>query len=85
MMSFWMAPLALLALGASLCAWRMIRARNNFERVLAFDCLVLEIIGIILIFSLLTKSDAYIDAVLVVGLLGFIGTISLAAYLEENE
>jgi multisubunit Na+/H+ antiporter MnhF subunit len=73
-----------LGLSALLCLVRVLRGPTIFDRVLAFDCAVLELLGIVLLVSLGQDVSAYIDVILVVGLLGFLGTISLAAYVEGS-
>ena len=74
--------LTVLGLGIALCAARAVRGPSMFDRVLAFDGIVLNVVGVMLLLSMLLGSGAFLDVVLVVALLGFLGTISLAAYLE---
>lgn len=78
------ADIALVALtaGAALCLWRIIRGPHPVDRVAAFDCLVLDVVGAVIVLSLRLGTDAFVDVVLVVALLGFIGTMALAAWLE---
>ena len=75
--------LAAVALGAIFCLIRIARGPSPFDRVLAFDCLTLNIVGAILLESMLLETDVFIDVALVVLLLGFLGTLSLAKYLER--
>ncbi len=74
--------LASSAAGVLLCAIRAVRGPSMFDRVLAFDCIVLNLLAATLLLSMLLETSAFMDVVLVVALLGFLGTISLAAYLE---
>jgi multicomponent Na+:H+ antiporter subunit F len=76
--------LVAVALGAILCLIRIVRGPSPFDRVLAFDCLALDLVGAILLESMLLETDVFIDVALVVLLLGFIGTMSLATYLERH-
>lgn len=76
--------LGALAVGMVLCLVRAIRGPSMFDRVLAFDGLVLNIVGALLLISILLGTAAFLDVVLVVALLGFLGTVSLAAYLEGS-
>lgn len=50
----------------------------------AFDCLILDAIGGVLVMSMLLETAVFLDAVLIVTLLGFLGTVSLAMYLESK-
>lgn len=76
--------LVVLGVGIVLCTIRAIRGPSLFDRVLAFDCIVLHVLGATLLLSIKIGTEAFMDFVLVVGLLGFLGTISLAAYLEGS-
>jgi multicomponent Na+:H+ antiporter subunit F len=70
----------LVAIGC--CLVRAVRGPTLFDRVLAFDALALATVGLTLVVSILLDTGAFIDVVLVVALLGFLSTVSLAAYLE---
>ena len=77
---------ALVAIGVAggLCVLRVVRGPTQFDRVLALDCLVLDVVGAVLVLSMALETVAFIDSVLVITLLGFLGTISLSAYLEGS-
>jgi multicomponent Na+:H+ antiporter subunit F len=74
--------LVVLAISICLCIVRALRGPTLFDRVLAFDCLALNVVGGVVLISLLLSTDAFLDVVLVVALLGFLGTVAFATYLE---
>jgi len=74
--------LAVVGVGMVLCGVRIVRGPTAFDRLAAFDCLVLDAIGGVLLMSMRLETAEYLDAVLIVTLLGFLGTVSLATYLE---
>jgi multicomponent Na+:H+ antiporter subunit F len=76
------AGLLVLALGILLCVIRAYRGPTLFDRVMAFDAIALNFVGAILLLSIMLRTDAFMDVVLVVALLGFLGAIALASYLE---
>jgi multisubunit Na+/H+ antiporter MnhF subunit len=78
-----LAALAVLGAGMALCLARIVRGPSPFDRVVAFDCLTLNAVGAILVVSMLLETGVFVDAALVILLLGFVGTVSLAAYLER--
>jgi multisubunit Na+/H+ antiporter MnhF subunit len=78
------AALGVIAVGIALCAIRAYRGPSLFDRVLAFDAITLNIVGATLLLSILFETGVFMDFVLIVALLGFLGTISLAAYLEGS-
>jgi multicomponent Na+:H+ antiporter subunit F len=73
--------MVVLAISIGLCMVRAVRGPTLFDRVLAFDCLALNVVGGVVLVSLLLRTDAYLDVVLVVALLGFLGTVAFATYL----
>jgi multisubunit Na+/H+ antiporter MnhF subunit len=77
-----LAALIVLLAGIGCCLVRAVLGPTLFDRVLAFDALALTTVGLTLVVSMLLGTDAFIDVVLVVALLGFLGTVALAAYLE---
>lgn len=77
-----LAALGVIGVSILLCVIRAVKGPTLFDRVLAFDCIALNVVGAILLVSALLRTDAFMDVVLVVALLGFMGTISLGSYLE---
>ncbi|KYF55237.1 hypothetical protein BE08_06025 [Sorangium cellulosum] len=67
-----------------LCVIRICRGPSLLDQVLAFDCLVLDVVGAVLVLSVLLGTALFIDVILVITLLGFVGTIALAAYVEGS-
>jgi multisubunit Na+/H+ antiporter MnhF subunit len=74
--------LLVIAVSIGLCLVRAVRGPTLFDRVLAFDCMALNVVGGVVLVSILFHTDAFLDVVLVVALLGFLGTVSIATYLE---
>jgi multicomponent Na+:H+ antiporter subunit F len=77
-----LSALGVIGVSILLCVIRAVKGPTLFDRVLAFDCIALNIVGAILLISALLRTNAFMDVVLVVALLGFLGTISLGSYLE---
>jgi multisubunit Na+/H+ antiporter MnhF subunit len=75
---------ALLVLGAAmtLATIRAIEGPTGFDRALALDALLLDVVGAVLVLSIRLATDAFLDAILAIALVGFLGTIAFAAYLE---
>lgn len=77
--------LGVLVVAIGMCVVRATRGPSHFDRVLAFDCAVLDTVGVVVILSILLGVPWLIDVVLVVTLLGFLSTVALTAYLEETD
>lgn len=74
----------LLAIGAVLFMARMLIGPNLADRVVAIDGLIATILAGVMVNAASTDSAISLDTVLVVALLGFIGTGVLARYIEQR-
>jgi multicomponent Na+:H+ antiporter subunit F len=67
-----------------LALYRFIKGPHTADRVISFDVMSIAGIALIAIISLLNNRIIYLDLALVYGLLGFIGVIIIAKYLERS-
>jgi multicomponent K+:H+ antiporter subunit F len=71
---------------AVMCALaRMILGPRAEDRVLAFDCLYLNTMLIILTLGLLYRSSSYFEAALLIALFGFVGSTAMSKFLLRGE
>jgi multicomponent Na+:H+ antiporter subunit F len=74
----------LLAVAAVLFMARMMIGPNLADRVIAIDGLLATILAGVMVNAASTDSAISLDTVLVVALLGFVGTGVLARYIEQR-
>ncbi|MBN8996101.1 MAG: K+/H+ antiporter subunit F [Rhizobiales bacterium] len=74
-----------LALAMALCTWRMIAGPRAQDRILALDSLYVSAMLQLLTFGVRTGTTVYFEAALIIGMLGFIATLSLAKFLMRGE
>lgn len=77
--------LACLALGMVLSLGRLIIGPRAEDRVLAFDCLYLNVMLLILCLGLLHGSRSYFEAAFMIALFGFVGSSAMAKFLLRGE
>ncbi|MCQ6963108.1 cation:proton antiporter [Methanolobus chelungpuianus] len=79
--------LALVVMTLSLlpCLYRIVFGPTVADRVVGLDALTLVIVVILGAYSYVQESPFFLDAALVMAIIGFIGTIAIARYLEEGE
>lgn len=75
----------LIALAMGLCTWRMVRGPRAQDRVVALDALYVCAMLQLLAFGMRTGSTLYFEAALIIGILGFVATVSLAKFLMRGE
>lgn len=81
MMGFLIAAIIYVALDL-LLLYRIFRGPTAADRMCAADCLDLVSATALVLYSLYTGRTIYMDIAMVVALLGFVGTVFVARYLE---
>jgi multicomponent K+:H+ antiporter subunit F len=82
--ALWFAQGAL-ALAMCLCTYRMAVGPRAQDRVLALDALYVCAMLQLLAFGMRTADIIYFEAALLIGMLGFVATVSLAKFLMRGE
>ncbi|KWW18174.1 MULTISPECIES: Na(+)/H(+) antiporter subunit F1 [Bacillaceae] len=76
-------------LGASLSMagflYRLIIGPSVPDRVIALDAMGINLIAIVALASIVMDTSAYLEAILLLGVLSFIGTVAFAKFLEKGE
>ena len=75
----------LLSLAMACAAFRILWGPRAQDRVVGFDTLSVNAMLLLLVLGILSGSDLYFESALVVGLLGFVSTVSLAKFLLRGE
>jgi multisubunit Na+/H+ antiporter MnhF subunit len=71
----------ILALCIIMAAYRVFAGPSQPDRVIALEVIGTNVVGLILVLGIKSGSHIYVDAALVIALLSFLGTVSLAKYL----
>ncbi|GIU83388.1 MAG: hypothetical protein KatS3mg008_0163 [Acidimicrobiales bacterium] len=75
---------ALLAAGGICFLARLVLGPSLADRVVALEGLVVAAVGGILVFSLVEGTEWYLDVALASSLIGFVGTVAAARYVETR-
>jgi multicomponent Na+:H+ antiporter subunit F len=70
-----------LSIGAALI--RVVRGPSLADRIVALDLVAYLAMGFLGTYAILVGQKTYIDAVLVLALLAFLGTVAVARYIER--
>ncbi|MGH7806449.1 MAG: monovalent cation/H+ antiporter complex subunit F [Candidatus Binatia bacterium] len=71
--------------GAALCLYRVLIGPSAADRAVALDTLTMVFIGIICVLCMMWDSDLYFDAVWILTLVGYLGSVAIARYLEKGK
>lgn len=73
------------AVSIALCLARLVRGPSVADRALALDTVAVNLVGLIPLLCIRYNTVAYFDAVLVIAVLGFLGTVAIAKYLLRGD
>jgi multicomponent K+:H+ antiporter subunit F len=73
--------IALLALALALSGWRLARGPSAADRVLALDTLYINALALLVALGVWLNTTLYFEVALLIGLLGFVGTVVVATFL----
>ncbi|WP_379153612.1 Na(+)/H(+) antiporter subunit F1 [Paenibacillus sp. sgz5001063] len=76
--------LIILSLAMLACLYRLIQGPTRSDRITALDTIGINLLAVITVLSIQQKTEDYIEIVLVIGILTFIGTTALARYIERD-
>ena len=77
--------LALHVFMVSIAVWRVWRGENVIDRLIGVELVATLFLAILVLVSLSLRESIYIDIALVLGALGFVGTIALAKYIADEQ
>jgi len=73
-----------LAVALLLALYRLIKGPSLADRVIALDLISMILAGKILVYIVLTGEPIYLDAIVVLAVIAFFGTVAFARYLEKG-
>lgn len=74
----------ILALSALLCTIRLVRPGTVADRIIALDTLLIIVTVGLAVDAASEARDTYIDAMIVVALVAFISTVTVARFIESR-
>lgn len=78
---------SLLLLAAAMIGfiYRLVKGPTIPDRVVALDAMGVNLVSITAVLSMLLGTSNYLDVILLIGILAFIGTVAFAKFLEKGE
>lgn len=77
--------LGILILALFLTFVRLVRGPSLTARVVALDMMGSLSVGIIAVYSVATRQPIFLDVAIILALIGFLGTVAFAYYIEKGE
>lgn len=73
-----------LSLAAAMCVLRLVRGPSVPDRIVALDALLLVVVSGIAVAAAAERDGSYLAVLLAVALLGFVGTVTVARFVERR-
>lgn len=76
--------IAMVTLAALLNVYRLVKGPDAPDRVLALDTLYINAIALIILLGITLGTRMYLEAALLIAVMGFVGTVAMAKYLKRG-
>jgi multicomponent K+:H+ antiporter subunit F len=77
--------IAAFVLALLLSAWRLLRGPSLPDRILALDTLYINALALLVLEGVRQGSAVYFEVALLIGLLGFVGTVALSKFVVRGD
>ena len=75
----------LVGLALALNLYRLLRGPDLVDRLLAVDTMYINTIGLLLLYGITTSTDLYLEAAMLIALIGFVSTAAVAKFLLRGD
>lgn len=72
------------AISSFLLLIRVIKGPSTPDRIVALDAMGVNLVAITALISIELSTKAYLDVILLIGILSFIGTVAFSKFLEKG-
>ena len=76
--------ISMVTLATLLNVYRLIKGPDAPDRVLALDTLYINAIALIILLGITLGTRMYLEASLLIAVMGFVGTVAMAKYLKRG-
>ena len=73
-----------ICIGMALCIWKILTGPTLVDRAIAGDTLAIHVVAFVILATIRFGSLVLFDAVLIVAILGFAGTVATAQYIGRR-
>lgn len=77
--------ITIVALSMILIIYRLVKGPDPSDRVIALDAIGVALISLIGLFSILTETSYFLEIILLLAILSFIGTVAFSKFIEKGD
>ncbi|WP_042476022.1 Na(+)/H(+) antiporter subunit F1 [Bacillus ndiopicus] len=85
MIYFIWGSIVIVMLSMILVIYRLIKGPNPSDRVVALDSIGVSLMALIGMFSIMVDTSFYLDIILLLAILSFIGTVAFSKFIEKGD
>ncbi|MED4016739.1 MULTISPECIES: Na(+)/H(+) antiporter subunit F1 [Sutcliffiella] len=77
--------LVILSISTLGLVYRVVKGPSVPDRVMGLDSIGINLIGITAITSIILRTDAFLEVILLIGIIAFVGTVAFSKFLQKGE
>lgn len=85
MKSFITISVVLITISMLVIIYRLVKGPNASDRVIALDTIGVCLISLVGLFSILVETSFYLEIILLLAILSFIGTVAFSKFIEKGD
>ncbi|KOS63933.1 Na(+)/H(+) antiporter subunit F1 [Lysinibacillus sp. FJAT-14222] len=85
MTTFIVTAIVVICLSMIAVIYRMVKGPSASDRVVALDSLGVSVISLIGLFSVLVETSFFLEIILLLAILSFIGTVAFSKFIEKGD
>ncbi|KOP78046.1 cation:proton antiporter [Lysinibacillus sp. FJAT-14745] len=85
MTTFIIVSIVVICLSMIAVIYRMVKGPSASDRVVALDSLGVSVISLIGLFSVLVETSFFLEIILLLAILSFIGTVAFSKFIEKGD
>lgn len=85
MMMFYWVSLAVVSIAFAGLLFRLVKGPTVADRVVALDAIGISLVSIVALLSLIIETEFFLEVILLLSILSFIGTAAFAKFIERGE
>ncbi len=76
--------LILISISILSCLYRVLKGPSMADRIIALDIVGIHLLSMVAVISILMRTQAYLEIILLIGILAFLGTVAFSKYIEKG-
>lgn len=85
MKTFLLVSVVLVTIAMVIIVYRLVKGPDASDRVIALDAIGVCLISLVGLFSIIVETSFYLEIILLIAILSFIGTVAFSKFIEKGD